>query len=291
MIEIEPLAFKHQKMLLDLFLRMHLFFSDYSFTNLYLFRNIHKYEVVKLEGYIFIKGVTRDCTEFIMMTEFFSPPYLKALKLVLDYTKIDLIYPISDESMSLIKEQIIEASFKDEDSDYLIKVEKLKGFPGHHLSKKRNLVKQFLRDHEVRVEKFDFSHVEEAKKILELWQCESGQINSKTDYRECLEAINLQNSLNLNGQIIFANNKPVAFAIGDWLNEECYDIHFAKALKEAKGSAQFLLQEHAFSLSKENVWINLEQDLGLPLLRKSKSSYMPDRLLRKWRVRLKLKRL
>ena len=70
---------------------------------------------------------------------------------------------------------------------------------------------------------------------------------------------------------------------------DTFDIHFEKALDIADGAynvinqgfAQYLLEKHP-----EIQWLNREDDLGLPGLRKAKLSYHPDHLVEKYWARL-----
>lgn len=66
-----------------------------------------------------------------------------------------------------------------------------------------------------------------------------------------------------------------------------YIVQFAKALVEYKGVYQFLYEDAALHINTKTRYINLEQDLGIEALRRSKEAYHPDRKLRKLRVRLK----
>ncbi len=73
--------------------------------------------------------------------------------------------------------------------------------------------------------------------------------------------------------------------LGEEVNDETYVLHFAKALTKFKGIYQFMFNNFAKVLPPKYRYLNLEQDLDKENLRVFKSSYIPDRMLRKARVR------
>jgi hypothetical protein len=281
-MQIERLDLSHQTLLEAKFRQLDLSLSEYCFSNLYLFRQIHQYEVIKLEEEIFIKGLTRDKIPFIMLTTHPTKLPMQLIKQALSHAQI--LFPIPEEWITFFDKWILQASFNEDDTDYLYTQAKLSTFPGRHLDSKRNQVHQFLDHYEVKIE--DLSQkFEDAQQILDLWLKEHEENPSESDYFSCQEAILHFLRLHLEGKIVYVNQQPVGFTIGEWISKNYYAIHFAKASRSIKGLYQYLIQESAKAL-KENSWMNFEQDLGIPALRYSKLSYQPDLLLKKWRLKL-----
>jgi uncharacterized protein len=115
-MQIEPLNFSHQSILEPKLHRLNLPISEFSFANLYLFRNIHHYEVMRLDNEIFIKGMTRDKVSFIMPT---SPPaeiQKHILEQALSFSQI--LFPIPEIWLSSLEKRLLQTSFKEDDSDY-----------------------------------------------------------------------------------------------------------------------------------------------------------------------------
>ena len=79
----------------------------------------------------------------------------------------------------------------------------------------------------------------------------------------------------------------VGFAIGEPLNATTFVEHFEKGLPEFTGIYPFILNEFAKSLPQQFTHLNREQDLGLEGLRKSKESWNPEYLERKYVLRMK----
>ena len=75
-----------------------------------------------------------------------------------------------------------------------------------------------------------------------------------------------------------------AFSVADRLNPRTALVHVEKAnpdIPELYALVNQQLAEHALA---DVDWINREQDLGEPGLRKAKQSYHPDHLVEKFRL-------
>jgi hypothetical protein len=96
------------------------------------------------------------------------------------------------------------------------------------------------------------------------------------------EALELFGELDYKGGAIVIDSKVEAFSIGEPLNEETAVIHFEKANPDIPGlyaAINNLFCRHAWS---EMTYINREQDLGIPGLRKAKRSYNPHHMSNKY---------
>lgn len=282
-MQIEPLNLSHQHLLKSRLQQINLSISEYSFANLYLFRQLHHYEVIELGGEIFIRGFTRDKVSFIMLTSHPIQISRQILQQVLPLAQI--LFPIPENWLGSLDKWFLQISFKEEDNDYLYTVLKLATYRGRHLDGKRNQVKHLLNHYEVKSEIFSPESIKDAQQVLDEWQQERDDDITQTDYSSCYEAIYNLVHLHLHGRIVYVNQKPAGFVIGEWLNKDCYTVHFSKALRSLKGLYQYLFQDLAQSLEGKCSWVNLEQDLGIPALRNSKLSYQPDLLVKKWRVK------
>lgn len=269
-MKVEPLSISHQNLISEKLKRLNINLSEYSFANLYLFRKTHHYELV-INDEVFIRGVTRDGNLFYMPI---FRPECRHLAMIQSLISLgELLFPIPQEWLPPFQTGNFEMSSNKDDSDYLFHVDKLALYPGRNLSKKRNLVKQLLSAHKVKVSPLKNRNREIAIDILKHWQEEQSE---EKDTEACLEALQMLDILYLQGEIFYIDEKPEGFVIGEWINPSCFVVHFEKADKNMKGLYQYLLQHLAQSLDNHDAWINLEQDLGSPAIRQSKHSYQPD---------------
>ena len=282
----EKLELKHKELLYDKLRGVDTQLSEYSFANVYLFRNMHKYEICSSDDYTFIKGVTYDGKSFIMPAgdiRIVSCDVLRELQ-----KECDFFFPIPEQWLKKFCTQNYETSSKDGDNDYIYTVEKMCTYKGRKLHKKRNLLKNFKKDHSHEEFPLTRDRMDDARQVLELWQVDVGVSKDETDYYSCSEALDLYDELHLCGVMYYADNEPAGFLIGEELNSETFCIHFAKGLRKFKGLYQYIYNNFANLLPQKYNYLNFEQDLGKTALRIAKSSYVPDDLLIKYRVRFKL---
>lgn len=89
----------------------------------------------------------------------------------------------------------------------------------------------------------------------------------------------------LGGGLFSAEGVMLGFTIGSKLNPETAALHFAYGDPGVAGVAPALFQAACRNTFKQFAYINLEQDLGIPGLRQSKSSYHPLKLVEKFEVK------
>jgi hypothetical protein len=283
-MHIEPLSLRHQAVLEDRFDQIDHPLSEFSFANLFLFRKVHHYEVIQNEKDLFIKGKTRDGVTFIMLT---SPPQCYKIEGIRNaLQEAEILFPVPDEWLPHFKMYMTDATYLNEDSDYLFTVTKLALYPGRHLSKKRNLVKQLQTNYTIESKPLLMKHTNEAIQVL---NCCREEQKGNNDYESCMEAIQNLHTLKLQGRMVYLNGKPAGFTIGEKISTDSYAVHFCKGSHNIKGLHQYLYQSLAQSLMNSCSWINIEQDLGIPSFRAAKHSYQPDRYIRKWRLNISCK--
>ena len=105
-----------------------------------------------------------------------------------------------------------------------------------------------------------------------------------SDYNACIEALRHFEDLNLTGALFLTSGEPCGFIMGEKAGESSYIIHFAKGDTDKKGIYQYMFQAYVNEYCKDAEIINLEQDMGMEGLRKTKHSYQPDLMLHKFRI-------
>jgi len=93
-------------------------------------------------------------------------------------------------------------------------------------------------------------------------------------------------ALQLQGAVILINDQVQAFSCGELLNKDTVVIHLEKADPELRSLYAVINQEFTRQAWAGVPFINREQDLGEPGLRKAKLSYHPHHLVEKFRIRL-----
>ena len=91
----------------------------------------------------------------------------------------------------------------------------------------------------------------------------------------------------MEGLLIRTDGRIVAMTMGNRIGEDTYDVNFEKADPDIPGAYPLINREFARLLRQRHPelrFLNREDDMGLPGLRKAKESYHPDELLEKFRA-------
>lgn len=283
-MKIEQLHLNHRETLQPLLKSISSPISEYSFANLYLFRGIHQYHVI-FDKEILISGITYDSQSYLMPTFHINK---ENIGFVIDkMADFDFLFPVDESWLEDFDPSIFTFSFKKGDMDYVYLSDKMKTYRGRRLHKKRNLMKQFLEYYEHVEFGLTQDRIPDALAILDVWQSETGLHKEQTDYEPCKEALTINEELCLCGIIYYADDEPAGFILGEELNTETFVLHFVKAKKKFKGIYQYMYNSFANLLPVRYKYLNYEQDLDKEALRIAKSSYLPDIMIKKYRVSLK----
>lgn len=109
--------------------------------------------------------------------------------------------------------------------------------------------------------------------------------NMVEDYKATVLAIENQQELGLRGMVLYTNDIPVAFTLGEPDGDSRFIVHIEKADTSYRGIYQYINRAFVADLPESVTEVNREQDLGIPGLRQAKLTYKPTRLLMKYRIR------
>ncbi len=283
------LDMEHQSLLAPLMKNIELPLSEYCFANLYFFRKTHQYRIVANGDDRYLSGISYDKKRYLMPLVDLQKnrDYLNSMIIFGKKEGYDMIFPIPESWVSLFDEFSVTSDFLEQDSDYLYTSEKMRAYPGRKLHKKRNLLKQFTQNYRAELKPLNEENVHEPLELLDLWQAASTQEMCDSDYYQCRDALNHREWFSLQGAVFYADGEAVGFMIGEAVSPEVFTIHFAKGNVSAKGVYQYMFNSFAEEFCKDYKYINLEQDMGMEGLRRTKRSYLPDMMAHKYRIHLK----
>jgi hypothetical protein len=171
-------------------------------------------------------------------------------------------------------------------SDYLYEAQSLRQLSGKDLHAKRNHFNRFLRTYP----RHEFSPLtsadtEEALQLVLEWCKEKGTDCSditQSDYRPIKMLLDYFDELQLRGGAIRIDGQLVAFSIASEPWNQTGIIHVEKARAEYPGLYAAINKMTLDTILPEVLYVNREEDLGIPGLRKAKLSYGPCRLIHKY---------
>jgi hypothetical protein len=259
--------------------------SESTFANLYLFRHAHSYRLTRLKASYVVLGRGYDGGEY------FLPPLggdtTETLSTLFDGGMA--LYGCDERFVAgcLMGRKDIEIVEDRDAFDYLYLRQNLADLPGNHYHKKKNRINYFSARHEFTVSPFLPEHREGAIRLLEEWfrvrsEVESPSLRPEVD--ATAEAVEMADLLGLEGVAILVEGTLRAFALGERLNVDTSVCHFLKADPFLDGLYQLADREFNRCCFTDCTYVNREQDLGEPNLRKSKLSYHPCELVKKFRA-------
>ncbi len=285
MEKMETIDFQHRNILMDSFKILNLPISDYTFPNIYLFRNVSHYEYLTTDCGLFISGQCRNGQRYIMPLNDLRNCDFQTFENLLG--KQNSFFPIPEEWLSFFPADKFSITYEDSDSDYIYLMGKMAAFKGGQYTRHRNHLNQFFSLYNPQAEVISKNNATQTMSILQAWQNDSGLTVNKTDYEQCRGAIELIEELALWGTIYYIEGEPAGFIIGEALNSDTFALHFAKASKIYHGIYEFMFNDSAKRLETQFKYLNLEEDMGNKNLRRTKASYGPEMLLKKYRISLK----
>ena len=252
--------------------------SEFTFANLYLFREAHRYRLARLaDNNIVITGRDKDRPFFMLPFGLPGEDILRGL--FADH--LDMKCVSASQAQELRARGYLLREDRD-NFDYLYRRQDLAELSGRRFSQKRNHIKAFINNYDYRGEPLTEAHLPAALSILDHWRA---QRDDPADYEAAREALEKSEELQLCGGIYYVDNRPAAYSLGEELMQgRSFVIHFEKAVSGYKGLWQFVNQVFASILPDKYETVNREQDLGDEGLRAAKLSYKPAGFVMKYRA-------
>ncbi|MHA2038680.1 MAG: DUF2156 domain-containing protein [Promethearchaeota archaeon] len=273
--------------------------SEFTFTNLYMWRNYY--------NFLFIES-----NEHLIL---FSKEYFKKQKPKLSSNKDGLflfppIGPHPTEVMIQISESFNGAEFhrvpqeivdgitnhqkfsslnleiiEDRNNwDYVYEVENLKNLPGNRYRQNRRWLKKFTDNYVFEFQIITEDEIDKVKKLQKKWWLLRGgeeDIALEEEQKAIYEALDNFTELKFKGALLCCNDECAAYTFGEMLNPDTLVIHIEKAHMKYEGAYQAINNLFLKNCCEDKNYVNREQDLGIPGLRRAKESYKPVRMVEK----------
>ncbi len=175
--------------------------------------------------------------------------------------------------------------------DYLYSVQELIELKGNRFHRKKNLLRQFVRNYAYEYLPLTEELVEKALTLQTEWCLWRDCEDSTTLEAENRAILNVfthwQELKGVFGAGLSVDGNMVAYTVAEPLDDSTVLIHFEKGCPEHKGVYQAINQMFLENSAAHFSTVNREQDIGDSGLRKSKESYNPKAYLKKYGGRLR----
>ena len=154
--------------------------------------------------------------------------------------------------------------------------------PDYHTQRKE--LKKLPAGSDVTYEPMTKARQEECLLLEEKWcdlkHCTMDRFSAAED-RALKEAIANLEEIGFFGGVVLVDGKLQALTVGERLNANTAAVHFEKANPMIRGLYQFINQQFCINALKDFEFVNKEQDVGEPGLRRAKEGYHPHHFVEK----------
>lgn len=284
--EFQLLEKEHKPLFNELFLKFPPIISEFTFTNLYSWRAIYKISLASLDGCIVLRSEKDNKKRFFMPL---GEGDIKSVMEQILNEKNSIFFRLpEDVAAYFLNDSHFTLELDRDNSDYLFRTQDLVKLQGKKYDGKRNLIKKFKSAYKYEYLRLDASNIKECLDFEEKWcsvkDCDG--VEGLNNERQAIrEMVGNCSDFALAAGAIKVEGKICALAISEKLNKNTLVMHVLKAGPNMPGLYQTITNEFLAAEAKDFEYVNFEQDLGVPGLRKAKLSYNPIKLINKYTLR------
>jgi len=278
--------------------------SGLSFSAQYMWRDINKFSWDMVGDYMCISGISHLELEDGIELPFLFPPLTATGEYDKDALR-ETIFTCKERFeakgqpfslrlvpfhiMEVIKEACPEMSFIDDrpNYDYIYLTQDLIDLKGKAYHGKKNHLNYFKKTYEYEYVEMTSDMADDAMRFI-------SDFNKRKDVpahemellkmeEQAMEDVfrNIE-AVGYSAGAILINDKIEAISIGGKLGTKTITVHVEKANTNFRGLYQAINNEYCRNVASKAKYINREEDMGIPNLRKAKLSYKPVKLLEKY---------
>ncbi len=264
--------------------------SDYTFANIWGWTDHYGLEIrCSDSGLIHVRQTKPEVINWAPIGDWFSADWTKCSLMNTPGTKFTRV----PEKLAMHLKEIYGDKLLIEENrnhfDYVYSVQELIELRGNRFHKKKNLYRQFMKKYDFEYREITADCVEE---VLEMqlewyrWQEENNNSEALVAENEAIAKVlkEMDTIKNLTGGTLRIGERIIAYTIAEPLGDDTIVIHFEKGNTYFKGVYQAINQMFLENNASDKKFVNREQDLGEPGLRKAKLSYNPVDFMKKYEI-------
>jgi hypothetical protein len=284
------------------FIRQHLIqstgrFCDETPATLFMWRNYYSVAYAECANSIILRyqsGLPASAGAFSLISGNYSHECISA---ICDYCKMHrfpaILSTVPEETKDWLKEHYpVKTEQHDDDwADYLYDAETMIALQGSSFGGQRNHIHQFERKYpDAEIKMISPENMEDVHRFLAKLEQDYPPVDEsgKQEYEMIREVLNHYDLFAMTGIVLYHEPGQIGgITLGEIQGDTLF-VHVEKADKGITGIFPKLTNSYARQFADKVRYINREEDMGNPGLRRSKQSYQPIALLRKYFVELEL---
>lgn len=293
MLDFTPVKIEDKKLIEEFMPESCKQICDFSFANLFAWSVAENTKIAQKDGFLFL----RCCFNGV---ESYAFPWGEGdIKNALEILKNDAVernadfsfYCLSEEQAKTLSELYSESLTLAEQRDYFDYVylrDALAELKGRKFHSKKNHFNSFIKKYNYSYEEINKDNIEECRAFNRKWY-ESREYNPKLEEERLVieRAFDNFDSIGLSGAVLRVDGDIVAYAVGEPMADgKTYCTHFEKASSEYPTAYATINKLFAENSLGDYTYINREDDAGSEDLRKAKTSYNPEFLIKKYYAKI-----
>ena len=299
-LDFNPITVDDKKTITSFTLSSPLRNCDLAFSNMCSWRFLYQSEFAVYKNFLLIRFRIEDKNRIAYMRPIGNGDFKDAL-LQLEEDSWQHGHPLLMLGVTPVSKDLLEEAFPGEFTyiperdyfDYIYLREDLATLKGKKFQAKRNHVNKFKKQYVYEYVPLTSELIPECLELEAKWykanRTDADQEELREERQSMIFAPQHFKELDLMGGAIRIDNQLVAFTFGSPINQDTFGVHVEKADTHYDGAYSIINQEFASRIPEQYLYINREEDLGIPGLRQAKLSYNPAILLPKAAVIKKIK--
>ena len=267
--------------------------ADFNFGNMFIWDGHYRQLVCDFGGRTLTKVRLHGKPAFVYPVG--CGPLRPAIGALREYAAVKeypfLLRGITETQKALLEEEFPGCfAFCEEEkyADYIYEAEKLATYAGKARHGKKNHCNRVEAEHDWSFVPLTRELIPACDAMLSAWTEDNAErLDASVVYEhDAIErAFGHWEELELEGGVLLAEGKVLGFSFGEMTSADTFDVHVEKAAADVNGAYPMVCRELTRMLLKRRPglkWMNREDDMGLEAIRKSKESYKPAFLLKKY---------
>jgi hypothetical protein len=295
--DMTPLELAHKPLLDALFAMLQPRVSEFTFTNLYIWRHAYGLQITRFEDdTVALLALRSDPEESFLLAplgeragaahvaqclQWMADAGHEPRLIRMDQSLLDRL-GLTEDDWSIESDRA--------NWDYVYRVRELVELDPERYPEKARHYEQFARRYAFAYSPITPELIPGCIELQDLW-CDDKHCdlysNMRAEARAVKETLAQMDELGVQGGAILVRNRVQAFTLAEPLSRDTLVIHIEKASPDLHGAFQVINREFLRHDGAGWEYANREQDVGDPGLRKAKESYLPALMVEKFQVRRK----
>lgn len=257
--------------------------SEHTFTNLFAWLEDRKVMLAETRDTLLVAHERDDGRSLLGPPV--GPAPLGELLEDLAASGVEHAERIPAETAEALRGAGLRAQSDRDNFDYVYRTEDLAELPGRAYHRQRNLVNQCLSRHDCTYCEITADMLDEVAAMQDRW-CEERDCGRSpglcAEYRAIHRTLSHYAGFELRGAAIRIEGRIEAYTVGEALSPDTAVVHFEKAMTQFTGLYQVINKWFCARGLADFDFVNREQDLGIPGIRRAKESYHPHHMVEKF---------